>query len=89
MSDDLHDLAAELRQAAALEGAELGEWWAALADLLPMVADGASDEFAAAYEKELRAEHQRFKEEFRIDNWTDTETRTVTYRELRHISEYE
>lgn len=89
MSNDLYDLAAELQQAAALEGAELGEWWAALAGLIPRVFDGASEEFQAAYEKELRAEHARLKEEFRIEDFTDTETRTVTYRELRHISEYE
>jgi hypothetical protein len=87
MASDLYEIATELEQAAELEGAELGEWWAALAGLIPRVFDGASEEFQAAFEKELRAEHKRFKEEFRIEE--TTETKTVTYRELKHESEWD
>jgi hypothetical protein len=87
MSDDLYEMATELEQAAELEGAELGEWWSALAGLIPRVFDGASEEFRSAFEKELRSEHKRLKEEFRIEE--TTETKTVTYRELKHESEWD
>lgn len=87
MENDLYEMATELEQAAELEGAELGEWWAALAGLIPRVFDGASEEFRAAFEQELRSEHKRLKEEFRIEE--TTETKTVTYRELKHESEWD
>jgi hypothetical protein len=89
MTGDLYEMATELEQAAELEGAELGEWWSALAGLVPRVFDGASEEFQAAFEKELRAEYKRLKEEFRIKEWTDTETRTIAHRELQHESEWD
>ena len=87
MADDLYEMATELEQAAELEGAEIGEWWAALAGLIPRVFDGASKEFKAAFEKELRSEYKRLKEEFRIEEVTKTQT--VTYRELKHESEWD
>jgi hypothetical protein len=87
MTDDLYEMATELEQAAELDGAELGEWWSALAGLVPRVFDGASEEFQAAFEKELRSEYKRLKEEFRIEE--TTETKTVTYRELKHESEWD
>ena len=87
MANDLYEMATELEQAAELDGSELGEWWAALAGLIPRVFDGASEEFQTAFEKELRSEHKRLKEEFRIEE--TTETKTVTYRELKHESEWD
>ncbi len=86
MTDDLYEMATELEQAAELEGTELGEWWAALAGLIPRVWDGASEEFQAAFEKELRSEHKRLKEEFRIEE--TTKTKSVSFRELKHKSEW-
>jgi hypothetical protein len=87
MTDDFYEMAAELELAAELEGSELGEWWAKLASLVPRVFDCASKEFLEAFEKELRGEYKRLKEEFRIEE--TTETKTVTYRKLTHESEWE
>lgn len=83
MTDDFYEMATDLEQAAQIDGTELGEWWAALAGLVPSVIDGASEEFLAAFEKEIRAQHKRLKEEFYVEE--TTETKTVTYRRLKSI----
>lgn len=85
LDDDLYELADELKEAALLCNDECGEWWNMLACMWPAVRDGASTEFEEAYKKELRAEHKRFKEEFRIEE--ESETTTVTYRTIKHCSE--
>jgi len=82
---DLYKMATELEQAAELEGSELGEWWMKLVGLIPRVFDCSSKKFQAAFEKELRTEYKRFKEEFRIVE--KTETKTITYKQLKHESE--
>lgn len=83
--DNLYELAEELNDAAELCNDECGEWWAMLAVMWPRVRDAASNEFEEAYKKELRREHKRFKDEFRIEE--ETETQTVTYRTVKHESE--
>lgn len=83
--DDLYEIADELNDAARLCDDECGEWWSLLTDMWPRIRDGASDEFEEAYKKELRREYERFKNEFRIEEIT--ETQTVTYRTVKHESE--
>lgn len=84
--DDLYEMAEELDEAAKLCNDECGEWWSMLAAMWPRVRDGASGEFQAAYEKELRSEHKRFKDEFRIVE--EIETREVKHRTVHHESEW-
>ena len=83
--DDLYNMADELSDAARLCHDECGEWWTLLSDMWPRVCDAASDEFEEAYKKELRREYKRFKDEFRIEEVT--ETQTITYRAVKHESE--
>jgi hypothetical protein len=85
MADDFGEMADELDDAASLCDDEVGEWWQALARMWPRVCDGASEEFLAAYKKELSSEHQRFKEEFQITQVT--ETQEVSYRIIQHYTE--
>ena len=85
--DDLAAFAEELTDAAGLCNDELGEWWSMLANMWPRVRDCASDDFEDAYKRELREEYKRFKDEFWIEDVTETETVTVTHRTLRHESD--
>jgi hypothetical protein len=87
MASDLYEMASELQKSAQYDGSELREWWEVLASLVPRVFDCASEEFRLAFEKELRSEYKRLKEEFRLV--TTTETQTITYYELQHESEWE
>lgn len=87
MTDDFYEMASELQKVARYDGSELREWWEALASLVPRVFDCASEEFRSAFEKELRCEYKRLKEEFRIV--ATTETQTITYYELQHESEWD
>lgn len=79
----LRQMIEDLREAAQIEGTELGEWWHALIGLYPRIVDGGSEEFKKAFEKELVAEHKRLKEEFKIVE--TTETRIVKFYELVEI----
>lgn len=75
----IEQMCEELEEAAALEGSECGEWWSSLCQLQHGIINGASEEFRAAWEKELRAEHARFKKDFQFVE----EEVTHTYKERR------
>lgn len=83
--EEIDSKADDLREAAELCNDECGEWWQALANLVPRYRDGASDRFAAALEAEIITEHGRLKDEFRIVE--EDVTRIVTERRLVHESE--
>jgi len=78
----LQSLAADLEDAACISTDEQSEWWATLAALLPLFSYYGSKEFWEAYIKQLREEHARFKEEYRIE--VVTKTRTDRHRVLKH-----
>ena len=80
MKQDMYEIIADLEEAAEYSDDELGEWWRGLVNLWPRVVNGGSNEFLLAYEKEVREEHKRLKEEFELVE--ETVTREVTYKEL-------
>ena len=61
--EEMEKMAEELSDAAENECNELGEWWAALAGLMPRVIDGATPHFLAVYSEELKLEHMRMKDD--------------------------
>lgn len=87
VSDNVRHLVSELEEASEIEGTELGQWWGLLASIYSHSIDCGSPAFRESLDAEIRSEHKRLKEEFRVVE--STETRTVTYRELRHESEWE
>lgn len=84
---DIDEMAEELADAATLCDNELGEWWAALAGLVPHYRDGRSREFTKAVEAEITEQYECLKADFRI---VETEvTRVETVRQLLHYEEEE
>lgn len=75
----------QLEEAAELLDDELGEYWRALTQLIPVYKNGASDEFAAALEKELQEQYTMLKEDFRLVS--KEVTHTYTEQRLVHFSE--
>lgn len=83
--NEINKKADELLEASGLCDDECGEWWYALASLVPRYRDVASDQFAAEIEAEIILEHKRFKDEFRV---VESERQyTVKERRLVHESE--
>lgn len=60
--NEISKIAEELQREGQYEGTEIGEWWIALGNLVPRVFDCASEDFLRAFEKELRAQYENFKE---------------------------
>lgn len=85
IKDDVNEAAEELLEASRLCNDECGEWFAALAALVPRYRDAASDDFATALETEILLEYRRWQEEFRIEEEVVTEKRT--YRTVKHFTE--
>lgn len=83
---DTQEIAEDLQTAAEMCMDETGEWWSFLADSERCSSYG-SEEFRAAFEKELRAEHKRLKTEFHYRETKKEETIIRTWCELLHESE--
>lgn len=77
----------QLEEAAWILDDELGEYWRALTLLISVYKNGASDEFAAALEKELQEQYTMLKEDFRLVS--KEVTHTYTEQRLVHFSEEE
>jgi len=61
---EMDEIVEELEAAAREEGTETGECWRGLCHMWRVIHYGSSDEFRDALEKELREQHQFFKENF-------------------------
>lgn len=83
--EEIDEKAEDLQEAAGYSRDECGEWWSALAALVPRYRDGASEKFAAAIESEIDLEHARFKSEF---TFVETKRKVTSIsRRLVHESE--
>ena len=72
----------ELEEAATIEGSEVGEQWQALVSA-KAAADYGSEAFLAAYEAEVREQHEHFRNNFRIVE--RQESRIVTYTDIEFV----
>lgn len=79
------EMVEELDDAGRIFDCELGEYWGALAQLVSVYKNGATDEFAAALEKEIQEQHTLLKEDFRL---VETEViHKVIEQRLVHFTE--
>lgn len=85
MNEKLEQMIEDLREAAALDGTENGEWWARLADMADAIEYGASNKFIAAWKAEVKAEHKRLKQDFQVTKFEQTIKQVV--KRLDHIGD--
>lgn len=70
----------DLREAAELDGTEIGEFWASLCSVASKLHYGASDEFHRAVVKEIDGQHEYLKSDFEI-----VETEEIFTRKIRSL----
>lgn len=81
----ISQMVAKLLHAAELEGSEVGEQWASLANA-EIAARYGSDEYRKAWETELKASYHQLVTEY--EEVVTTETREIAFTELWWLGDY-